>query len=196
MYKYIGVGLLGLFALMVMPFQDQVGPQEFTTYGIGTFVVHDAFGNEVMRHAVHNFVVDEGEIFINNQVFDDGTAPTTTNEIGAICINGDVTAAEDMTAATLDAGTTNINTSTRCHNVLFVTTGGTAASVAETFDTTDANTSVAITSIGVCQKGSTAEFQNCVNALSHVLLASVVINPSVTLETGETVDIDYSFIID
>lgn len=198
MYKYIGVGLLGLFAMMVMPFQDQVGPQEFTTYGIGTFVVHDAFGNEVMRHAVHNFVVNEGEIFINNQVFDDGTAPTTTNEIGAICINGDVTAAEDMTAATLDAGTTNINTATRCHNVLFVTTGGTAASVAETFTTADANTSVAITSIGVCQSGgiSAADFQNCVDAAGHVLLASVAISPSVTLEAGETVDIDYSFIID
>ena len=195
MYKYIGIGLLGLFAMTVIPFQETIVGTEYATYGIGAFVVHDAYGNEVMRHAIHNFVVDQGETFINNQVFVDGVEPTTTNEIGAICINGDVTAAEDMTAATLDAGTTIIGTSTRCHNVVLTTAGGSTQSAAEQFDTTDTGgAGKTITSIGVCQKGGTAEFQNCVDGAARVLLASVAV--SVTLEAGETVDIDYTFNID
>lgn len=198
MYKYLGIGLLGLFAIMVLPAQGQAVPEGYTMYGMGTFVVHDAYGNEILRHVVHNVVVNDGENYIIDQVFNEGTTPATTGNIGSMCITGIAafSPTDTTTAATLDADGT-ISAATRCKNVTFNDGGdGSVTNTATQFTTTDAGTNVAITGIGICQDNA-ATFVNCdfTGGGVNFLFAAVALSPTVTLQTGETVDIDYTFSI-
>lgn len=200
MYKYLGIGLLGVFAMMVIPAQGQDVSDALTFYGIANLVVHDAYGNEIMRHTTHNVLVDDGEQFIIDQVFDEGTAAIVSPTIGSMCITGigSFAPTDGTTAATLD-GDSTIGGVTRCHNVTFADiSAGVVNNVGapETFDTTDAGIGVAITGIGICQTNA-ATFQNCdfTGGTVNFLFAAVALSPTVTLAAGETVDIDYQFSI-
>lgn len=201
MYKYLGIGLLGIFTMMLIPAQGQDVPAGFNFYGIANLVVHDAYGNELLRHTTHNVVVNDGEEFVIDQVFNEGTAPVAAGAtIGSMCITGIVAFApvEGTTAATLD-GSAVIATATRCHNVAFVDqTGGVVDNTAapETFTTTDSGVGVPITGIGICQN-NVATFLNCdfTGGGANILFAAVALSPTVTLSAGETVDIDYQFTI-
>lgn len=201
MYKYLGIGLLGIFTMMLIPAQGQDVPAGFNFYGIANLVVHDAYGNELLRHTTHNVVVDDGEEFVIDQVFNEGTVPVAASAtIGSMCITGTVAfAPTDLTDAAAIDGDGVIATATRCHNVAFVDqTGGVVNNVAspETFTTTDSGLSVPITGIAICQN-NLATFLNCDfgGGGANILFAAVVISPSVTLAAGETVDIDYQFSI-
>jgi len=85
MYKILGVGLLGLFALLAIPAIQQ---DIQTTYmgGMATLVIHNALGEELMFQQVHNQIVDEGERLIVGQLFANGTAALSdSNQIALIC---------------------------------------------------------------------------------------------------------------
>lgn len=85
MYRILGTGLLGLFALLAIPaIQEELQ----TSYmgGMATMVVHNALGEEIMFQQVHNRIIDEGEKFIVNQLFANGTtAGDGAGQIALIC---------------------------------------------------------------------------------------------------------------
>ena len=85
MYKFLGVGLLGLFALLAVPAIQQ---EMQGTYigGMATMVVHNAQGEEIMFQQVHNRIVDSGEDFIVRQIIANQTNPLPdAQSVGLIC---------------------------------------------------------------------------------------------------------------
>ena len=196
MYK-IGIALMAVFAVMVIPAQISADDGKPTYYGMGTIVLNDAFGNEVFSQTIHNQVVNTGESFIIDQTFQDGTAAVLENtSVGAICVSEAVgfAAAEGDTAASFD-GATTIATGNECKEDTAVDDSSQGLAVIGPLTFTTSNLDAVgeiITGICIC-KASAADdndFGTC--AINGILFATV--NTSdVTLNTGETVQITYTF---
>lgn len=193
--------MLGVFALMVFPAGTDAAQDENLLWGSATIQHHDADGNILLSQTIHNRLLDVGESFIINQVFDDGTLNTETEElINVICVTQEASFtadAEGLTVATFD-GADGI-TGSNCMTDVQVdnTTQGKAIIGPLTFDTGNLNAvGDTITGIGICQ-GITAnndDHATCVagNAGSGILFAVIVVTDT-TLNSGETVDITYTF---
>ena len=62
MYKFIGLAMLGVFAMMVIPGGNfNTLQSENVLYGMATIVKNDSQGNEVFQQSVHNQLTDAGE---------------------------------------------------------------------------------------------------------------------------------------
>ena len=86
MYKYFGIALLGIFATMLIPLSAESSTGS-TFYGIAHVTTFDSAGNPTSTQTVHNDLVDLGEKFIINQVFQDGVSPVATAlTIASICV--------------------------------------------------------------------------------------------------------------
>lgn len=183
--------------MMMIPAQVEVGPVGPEFYGMGSMTLFDATGNEVFAQSIHNTVVDSGEQFIIDQVFQDGTAPVAENiSIATICVTKEAGFADgdDLeTATTFD--TNDLLTSTNCKEDTAVTDGadGTATIGALTFDTTNLDAAGdTITGIGICQaqSASDADFNQCGTA--GILFAAFNVADT-QLNAGESVQISYTF---
>ena len=69
MYGHIGVGLLGLFILMIIPAGVDNTQEEAKFYGAAHLVVRDVAGNEVFEQTIHNRLLNAGENYIIDQAF-------------------------------------------------------------------------------------------------------------------------------
>lgn len=207
MYKFIGLAMLGVFAMMVIPGNIDT-PQNYNlAYGMANIVKNDNQGNEIFQQSVHNQLVDQGEDLILDSVFADGNAPLgDTVSFGAICVTQEAiananAATEDDTAASFDTANT-LDDQDVCEDSTTVTTSGSIATIGPiTFDAGGVNVDNGdtINGIGICQKdtdnsGDTI-FANCAAGgagTSGSLLAAVGTS-AVTLNAGETVVITYTF---
>lgn len=194
MLKIVGFGLLGLFALMILPsgVSSDVNPM---FYGTATMVLADPNGNTLMAQTVHNLITDQGEAFIIDQVFDtaDGTS-TTNTRIGAICIisNQDSVFSESATDTTTNniAGGTN-----HCHQTTDITDAGSTAVTDPTIFTSgiDFNSGETISGILVCAKDAgDGDFAECSTPAASFALAALDLN-NVTATGSDTVTITYTF---
>ena len=87
MFRYIGIGLLGLFVVLIMPAQIEPISNDLEFGGYLTLAKYDENGNNVFTQTIHNRLVDTGEAFLLQQVFQDGFAANPDNvQIGAINI--------------------------------------------------------------------------------------------------------------
>jgi len=195
MYK-IGIALMAIFAVMVIPAQGSSENGTPTYYGMGTIVLSDSLGNEAFSQILHNRVVNTGESFVIAQTFKNGTSSVADNSaISAVCVTeaAAFTPAEVDTAATFDAGTT-ITTGNECKEdtVVDETPQGTAVIGPITFAVSNLDAAgEIITGIGVCQgSAGAADFGTCA---ANGLLFAEVDTSDVTLNTGETVQITYTF---
>ena len=196
MYKFIGLAMMGIFAMMVIPGNFDVAQGDNLFYGALTIVKHDSQGNEVFSQTVHNQLYDAGEDFILDQTFQDTVANADNVQIASICIS-DVLAPtldETRSAGTFDTAAVAI-TETNCKEDTGV---GTASSIATigplTFTCAGTNCANADTigSIGICQarSASDAAFNDC--ATAGILFAEVDVT-NTQLSGSETVDITYTF---
>jgi len=203
MYKYIGIGLLSVFAIMMIPAQSQTSSSGLTLYGVAKFALHDAAGNEVFTQIVHNRLVNEGETFIIDQTFQDGTASLAENaSIGSICISRDSSFTSNL-AETLSASSFDTNdglTASNCKEDTTVddSTQGTAVVAPAAFSTSNLDSAgQTITGIGVCQAlvASDSDFANCAagGSGSGAKLFAAIDTSDVTLNSGETVTVSYTF---
>ena len=89
MMKIAGFALLGLAALMAAPSGEPAGAAP-AMYGAADVELVDADGNVRMSQTVHNRVIDSGEEFFIDQIFDTGDAAFTRFErVSTICIISD-----------------------------------------------------------------------------------------------------------
>ena len=110
MYKFIGLAMIGVFAMMVIPGGNfDAAQSEQVLYGMATIVKNDNQGNEVFQQSIHNDLTDQGSTYILGAIFSTGVAaPADAEAFGAICVsyvaavenNGSI---EDDTAATFDS---------------------------------------------------------------------------------------------
>ncbi len=201
--KIAGFALMGVLAMMVIPSNVSVDSSNPTLYGAATMVIKDAAGQELLSQIVHNRVVNEGENFLTWQTFYNATSPTDGERIGAICISDDAVTTgianyENHNATGFDTRNTLTLNSGNCKTDLTnMTSVSTAIIQPAAFDApTNLANGETIRSIGICQADTgSGTYNACVNgnaADTGILFAFIDTN-DVTLNSGETVDITYTF---
>jgi hypothetical protein len=214
MYKYIGVAILSVAAIMLLPMQSQAEETSGLFWGLAHVVVLDINGEEIMSQSIHNALVNEGETFIVNNVFKDGALAEAvdTDLIGSICLTDDGAFSgtgnavpEGHTALIFDtaiSGTLNAATVCIDDDDVDTSTQGNPKIGALTFTygtNTPGTGSHTITMIGICQgegAGAEASFGDCQAAQatdSGKLFAAIDIADFTLATSGETAQIDYSF---
>jgi len=194
MYKYIGVGLMGLFVFMMFPSGMQAETQEgLEMYGSATLDYQDESGNSMFTQTVHNQLFDAGEEEILKQVFADGLLATVdADQIRSMCVAEGTPLAsgnENQDAAAFVAAN-DLGVEDNCIEANFTIAGdGTAVSTANVFIAgTHVSPNDQITSIGMCSGTGVSPHADC----SGVLFA-VVDTSDVTLAGTESVTITYTF---
>jgi len=198
MYNYIGMALMSVFVIMMIPAAQvdsgSVGP-EF--WGMGSMVLFDASGNEVFAQSVHNLVTDQGEEYLIDAVFQEGTTAVAENlSIASICITDDISPTLDdtMTAAQFEIDNT-IETGPNCIEDTSVDDSGTGLAVIGPLTFGTANLDAAdetIGAIGICQSHVSLATWNGCDTNSGILFATVNIS-NTQVGSGETVQITYTF---
>lgn len=167
--------------------------------GWATVHHYDINKNLISTQIIHNRVVDQGEDFLIDQVFKEGTAGETADadQLASICVSAEVSfvdTSETKTASSFDSDD-GLST-TNCISDSSVTqTSQTAVIGAETFTGgTHVPNSTTITGIGICQGSASTPFANCADAqaTSSGILFSQINIADVTLGASETVDITYT----
>jgi hypothetical protein len=193
--KIAGFALMGVLAMMVIPGSMGEHENDLTFYGAATMIQKDALGQEVFSQTVHNQVVNTGEEFLLDNVFQDGNTAIADNEqIGAICIStGTIAVAEAETAADFDGD--NGLTEANCKEDTTVTTSGGTAVIqpaAFTCGETNCSNGDTITGIAICQNDATDD-NDYANCATEGIMFAVVDTTDTTLAASETVTITYTF---
>lgn len=196
MLKVLGIGLLGLFALMVLPsgVADQVNP---IFYGTASMVLADSEGRVLLTQTVHNQITDEGEAFLISQVFDTTTAARTDfNRVGMICLiqNLDSVFGEGTVANLADNITSGAGDS--CHQDTDVSEAGTSTAVIAVAAFTsgvDFTSGDEISGILICLKdGDDQDMDGC-DAGSNDLAFAALDLTNATITGSDTITITYTF---
>ena len=186
--------LFMITVMIILPAPAESTSSDIVFYGAAEITKYDQSGNAVYTQIVHNQLVDTGEDFLLDQTFQDTVTAADDVQIGSICIfQGTITVAEAETAADFDGD--NSLTETNCKEDTTVTTSsGTAVIGPLTFAAggTNAADGDLIAAIGICQNDTTddTDFANCA---TEGILFAIVDTTDVTLNTGETVQITYTF---
>lgn len=192
MLKFVGLAMMGIFAMMVIPASFDAADGEHTLWGAATVTQKDATGNTLFTQTVHNRVVDTGEDFLLESTFKNGSANADTVLIGSICISDTVNnVVETNSSSSFD--TANGITETNCIEASGATISASTAQIGPlTFsEPTHISTGGTVDGIGICQaNGGTTPFNNCGTA---GILFALVDTTDTTLNSGETVDITYTF---
>lgn len=200
MYKFIGFALMGVVAMMIIPgnFNALQGEPAALFYGAGTVTFADNQGNELFTQTVHNKLVDTGETFMLEQTFQDGGTVADTLQIATICISdGTVALGDTQTAADFDTQN-SIDTigEDPCIEDQTVDISGGIATVnaATTFicGGTNCLDGETVTGFAVCSADSGDNLRATCGANSGIMFAAIQITPT-TLNTGETLDVTYTF---
>ena len=193
-YKISAAIFFTIFVTMIIPLDFEQNETEQKFYGYATIVKLDEKGNNIFTQQIHNRLVDTGETFLLQQTFQDTNTASDNTQIGAICVSDEaITIAETITAATFDSG--NSITESNCKEDTTVTISSQTAQVGSlTFSAGSTNVADGdtIRAIGICQNDATddGDFNNCA---TEGVLFSVVDTSDVTLNSGETVQITYTF---
>lgn len=193
-YTISATVLFTIFTTMVIPFEFEKNDVDQKFYGFATIEKLDENGNNVFTQQVHNRLVDTGETFLLEQTFQDSNNAADNTQIGAICVSDEAIAiAETITAAAFDSG--NGITENNCKEDTTVTISSQTAQVGPlTFQAGSTNVADGdtIRSIGICQNDVTddGDFNDCA---TEGILFSAIDTSDVTLNSGETVQITYTF---
>jgi hypothetical protein len=205
MYKYLGLGLMSLVAILMIPAQDAESFTETSMYGMAILTVHDSTGNALLTNTVHNIVVNQGTKAMLGAVFNDnqGVAGIADNvSADAICLT-DATGfapVDTMTSVTfLTDGGGDLNaldddggTDDSCKVMTFTLTDIAITGAMVNFAAGGDNVAngAVITGFAVCTID--ADLDGCTAA--NPIIGSIA--TSVTLGAGETVDITYVLNLD
>ncbi len=215
MYKYFGIALLGIFATMLIPLSAESSTGS-TFYGIAHVTTFDSTGNPTSTQTVHNDLVDLGEEFIINQVFQTATAPLGAAEtIASICVSedatfagtsGPITSGENVeTVADFDTsdGLTGVDNCMEDTTVAQSGTNSVGIATIDSGDTFDAGVNIetdsTITVIGICPGHATlTEWETCAIAGdgTNTVLFALVDIIDFTLAANESATITYVFDVD
>lgn len=199
MTAFMAVAILGGAFSVVQNFEESNNVDGIIYGGYGHIKLDD--GDRLkFEETIHNRLVDTGEDFIIDQVFQDGGIVETvdTDLVSSICVTleGAFTDTDEAeTASTFD--TNDGLTETNCIEDTTVTQSSQTALIgALTFTGgTHVGAGDTITGIGICQGSASSPFNQCADAQagsSGILFATFNIS-DVTLQSAETVDIDYTF---
>lgn len=204
LYKYVGIGLLALFAIIAIPVTTNAETDDPKMYGMTTLALKDSTGNVLFETILHNEVLDQGTTHMLRNTFS-STGPSFGDVRKAICLTNEVGFAvnDGETFTSFNTGST-INTASfdRCIRLNFVAgansiTSGVVSFLAGThFAAGDT-----MTGIGICGAGSSSGIGTSIDCQTSsigtaaVLLGVININ-DVTPGTGDQIDVTYTLNLD
>lgn len=190
-----------MIAILVIPAGTQSMTNDgFNLYGQATMTYNDAFGNEMLTQTVHNQLFDEGEDFLIDNAFTGLTDVADNIDIGAICLSAATEQTDETTTNTTfntdhdNADSGSATTEANCRTDATVTKASQVATIGPlTFEagtgTNNWYPGDTIKAIGICDAEiNDADIRGCTTTLFALVNTS-----DVTLASGETVDITYTF---
>ena len=205
MLKIAGFGLLGLIAVMVIPSAVSTDTAPMMLYGTANVELANPDGDVVFAQTVHNRILDGGEAFIIDQVFDtSATARTNDDRVSTLCVVNasmsgfsgadDTTTNEGIIASEVDTAapsTASASSAAVCKDIADVDddTASTAILAATYTSGTDVDTNVDIGGVAVCANGGGA---TCA-ANTGVALAAVNFADQNMGASGSTLTVTYTF---
>jgi len=202
MYKYLGFGLLSLAVILMIPAQDIESISDTGMYGMAILTVRDSVDNILLTNTVHNIVVDTGTQQMLGCAFEDNlstTCGTDTIQANGICLTNATgfAVANTITSSNFDdsgGGGNNLldeAAGNSCQTVTFTLTSQAITGNTVNFATvTHVPVGTTITGFATCDLGAGPDLCDVANPLVSVIATSV------TLNTGETVDITYVLNLD
>jgi len=204
MYQYLGFGLLSLAAILMIPAQDVESISGTSMYGMAILTVHDSTGNTLLTNTVHNIVVDTGTQQMLGCAFEDSlttVCASDTTQANGICLTDSVgfgvldTITSTNFATTGGGGAGNSldgAAGNSCKTVVFTLTATQIAGALTNFAAGGTNVpdGTTITGFATCDLGAGPDLCLTTSPLISAIATSV------TLNTGETVDITYTLILD
>jgi hypothetical protein len=193
-YMIMSIGLSAIFVMAIMP-NNVSTDAESKFFGAAEMTMYDTQGNEKFTQTVHNRLLDIGENYLLMGAFRNGTTIADATSLGSICLtNGTLSNVETITAADFD-GYESLTTNNCKIDTDVAISGGTAVIGPLNFeagtggDNVDAGTT--IKGIGICESSGSADFNDC--ATNSGILFAQVATSDVTLQSGESVDVTYTF---
>ena len=204
MYKFLGLGLLSLVAILMIPAQDVELITDASMYGMAILTVRDSADNILLTNTVHNIVVDTGTKQMLGCAFEDSQSlvcGTDTTQANGICLTDSggfgvldtITSTNFATTGGGGAGNSLDGAAgNSCKTVTFTLTDTaiTGALVNFAAGGTNVPDGTTITGFATCDLGAGPDL--CLT--SSPLISAIA--TSVTLNTGETVDITYVLNLD
>jgi len=205
-YKFVGFGLLGFLALLIIPVSSATQSDDPSMYGMATLSLIDESGNVLIENQMHNEVVDQGTAFMLNQTFNGGTWDSEVDSdisVNGMCVsNANPFSEADSETATTFNNDNNIGVGfTNCNKITnWSTLTPTSISTTSSFlaGTAFAD-STTITGIGVCGlPGTAGPFLDCETGAGSgtIVLFSVIDIPNTTVSSGNQLDVTYTFNLD
>jgi len=201
-YKFVGFGLLGFLALLIIPVSSSTPSDDQSMYGMATLSLKDESGNVLIENQMHNEVVDQGTAYMLNQTFNGGTWSTGgARGVNALCVS-DATSfsiADSETPTTFNTANTIGNPFTNCNKITSwsIETRTSITTSSSFVANTAFADSTTITGIGLCGVPSGAgPFLDCQESGSTTVLFSVIDIPNTTIGSGSQLDVTYTFNLD
>ncbi len=205
MYKYVGFGILTLVAILMIPAQDAESITNPGMYGMALLTVHDSAGNILFTNTVHNLIPDQSTAqMLGNMFVDVGPIIGDAEALQAngICLTDSVGFAADNALTSTNFATTGGGgtgnsldgaAGNSCKTVTWTMTAQAATGALTNFAAGGTNVpdGTTITGFAVCDLETVGP--DFCDTGSNLVAA---IDTSVTLGTGETVDITYVLNLD
>jgi len=201
-YKFVGFGLLGFLALLIIPVSSATQSDDPSMYGMATVSLKDESGNILIENQMHNVVVDQGTAFMLNRTFTGGDwSSSTFPGVNGICVsNANSFSVSDSETPTTFNENNIIDTPFKNCNIISSWSTQTTTSISTTSSFlagTAFDDGTTITGIGVCGVPSSGgPFLDCNSAASTVVLFSVIDIPNTSIGSGSQLDVTYTFNLD
>ena len=202
MYKFVGFGLLGFLALLIIPVSSATQSDDPSMYGMATVSLKDESGNILIENQMHNEVVDQGTAFMLNQTFNGGTFTGFGNRADGLCVSNAMpfTVDDSETPTTFNADNTIDTPFTNCNRIgeSWDTLTLTSISVSSIFlPGTAFADGTTITGIGVCAVPfNNPPFLDCNTSVNDAVLFSLVDIPDTPVGSGSQLEVRYTFNLD
>jgi len=203
LYKYVGIGLLALFAIIAIPVTTNAESNDPKMYGMTFLSLKDSTGNVLFENIVHNEVLNRGTRYMFDMTFEQA-APTTSSSnrelVNAICVTNKPGFAVNDGDSPGGFNSGDTITLARCiSNFDFTITANSADSSSQFFEAgTHMDVGSTITGIGVCQvpfNGSPNTALDCNTAESSVMFAEID-TPDTLINTNNELEVRYILNLD
>ena len=203
LYKYVGIGLLALFALIAIPLTIDAETDDPRMYGMTFLSLKDSTGNVLFENIIHNEVVDEGTRYMFDITLEQASPISSVTEaVNAICLTNEVAFAVDEgeTATSFNSGILS-NGFERCiGNFDFTITSNAADSGSHTFVAgTHIGPGITATGIGICNipfNASPNTATNCDTTVGTSPMFAVIDTPDILVNTNEELRVRYILNLD
>jgi len=201
LYKYVGIGLLALFAIIAIPVTTNAETDDPRMYGMTTLALKDSTGNVLFETILHNEVLDSGTRYMLDKMFFQASPLNTSNRlVNAICVTNAPNFAVVEGHSPSNFNSPDTLTKSRCiANFDYTITSNSADSLTQTFTTaTHIDAGSVITGIGVCQvpfNVSPNTAFDCTTGGNSVMFAEIDITDTI-VNTNNDLEVRYVLNLD